>query len=75
MDSKGHRLPFDRKKAQALATRRLDNEIRRCYITSDATQHEITKAVLGDIIASGFGPSRAVRFAKKWIDMADCIYG
>jgi hypothetical protein len=67
-DSEGRRVKFNRTTAQTVALARLNLRPGRAYIPSNATQHEITASVLGDIIASGKAPARAVRFAKRWLD-------
>jgi hypothetical protein len=74
MDNQGRRVKFDRKTAQRIATNRLGDGLNRAYISSNATQHDISKAVMGDIIASGKSPTRAVRFAKYWIDTSELLF-
>lgn len=72
LDNKGRKIKFDRQAAQELAAVRLVEFPDRAYIPSEATQHEITEAVMKGIIASD-APSRAVRFAKSWLQYAEMI--
>jgi hypothetical protein len=74
VDPLNRRVKFDRKAAQSLAMRRLLENPQHCYITKDATQHEISGAVLKSIIASNSSPSRAIRFAKQWLRLAAYLY-
>lgn len=67
-------IKFDRSKAQSLALRRLLESPQHAWITKRATQHEISAAVMKGIIASGSAPSRAVRFAKRWLEMATYLF-
>jgi hypothetical protein len=73
-DKLNRRVKFDRKTAQSLALRRLLENPQHAYIAKSATQHDISAAVLRDIIASDFAPSRAKRFAKRWLEVANYLY-
>jgi carbohydrate-selective porin OprB len=66
-DNNQRRVKFNRMMAQDLAMARLRLKPEIAYIPPNASQHEITASVLGDIIASGSAPARAVRFAKRWL--------
>jgi hypothetical protein len=68
VDEKGRSLKFDRTLAQGLAMGDLDNNPKRTYITTEADMHEATASVLGNIIANGTAPTRAIRFAKRWLN-------
>jgi hypothetical protein len=74
IDTLNRRVKFDRKAAQSLALQRLLENPQHSYISKSATQHEISGAVMQGIIASGSAPSRAVRFAKNWLQMAAIMY-
>jgi hypothetical protein len=80
VDDRQRRLPFDRQLAQRLAEMDLSPrssrlQVPRVYIPNDATMHDITESVLKDIIASGNAPSGAVKFAKRWLQASDIIFG
>jgi len=72
VDKKGRKIKFDRPKAQELSAVRLVEMPERAYIPSEASQHEITEAVMKGIIASD-APSRAVRFAKSWLEFVEMV--
>lgn len=74
-DSNGKRLAFDRKAARALALQRLVEAPGLTFITKDATQHEVSSVVLQHLIASKNTPARAVRFAKRWLDVSHMVHG
>lgn len=63
----GRALKFDRKEGQRLAMERLLNNPTTVRLPAEATQHDITMAVLRDVIDSGTAPARAVKFAKAWV--------
>ncbi len=73
-DIQGRQLKFDRSMAQKIASNRLTASASRAYIPSNATQHDISKAVMCGIVASGNAPMRAVRFAKNWIAAMEMFY-
>jgi len=66
-DSKGKQLPFNRAQSQALASIRLNCNPNKAFIAHQASQHDVSRAVLENIIASGTAPTRAIKFAKKWL--------
>jgi hypothetical protein len=74
VDNKGRKIRFDRQKAQELSAVRLVEAPERAYVSSGATQHEITEAVMKAIVASD-APSRAVRFAKNWLHYVGIVRG
>jgi hypothetical protein len=77
-DGHGRSVKFNRRLAQQMATKRLldidfsNGSNGRAYIPTDATQNDVSFAVLCDIIASGCAPTRAVRFAKARIKSIGC---
>jgi hypothetical protein len=73
VDSKGRRLKFDRVKSQSLASIRLSEDPTRVYIHSEATQHEITRAVMQAMIAAD-APTRAKKFAKQWLAYTEVVF-
>ena len=74
-DKLNRRIKFDRRAAQSLALRRLLENPQHAYITKNATQHEISGAVMESIIASSSTPSRAIRFAKNWLRATEMCFG
>jgi hypothetical protein len=78
-DDYNRRVKFDRKLAQKLAE--IDMSPRsarimppRVYIPSDANMHDISEAVLKDIVARGEAPSSAVKFAKRWLRTSEICF-
>jgi hypothetical protein len=69
----GKQLKFNRRQAQSLALDRMIEAPRYAYIDREATQHDISRAVMQDIVANGKSPTRAVRFAKNWLKVADLM--
>ena len=71
VDGCNHKVKFDRAKAQQIALLNLDLDEgkQRAYIPGDATMHEITAAVMCDVISRGTAPTGAVKFAKHWLNM------
>lgn len=73
VDAKGRSKQFDRLIAKDAAELRLQLEPHVAYVSKDASQHDITRSVLQDIIAKGRAPSRAVKFAKRWLSMTEFL--
>lgn len=66
-------IKFNRHESQRLAmSRLLDNPI-VVSIPRDASQHDISMAVMSDISDSK-APARAIKFAKMWIDNVTWSY-
>ena len=74
VDFNGRSKPFDRMLAQDSAELRLDSNPQQAFIPKDATQHDISRAVLQDIIAKRKAPARAIRFAKSWLTATEYYY-
>lgn len=74
VDANGRSKPFDRAFAQSAAELRLESKPQHAFISKDATQHDISRAVLLDLIAKRSAPARAVRFAKSWLTAAEYWY-
>ena len=70
----GKRKAFDRKLAQGLAVADLVRDIKWTHIEYDATMHDITAAVMQDIIAHNEAPSGAIKFAKNWLSTTSILY-
>lgn len=66
-------IKFDRHEAQRRAMARLIDTPITVSIPKDATQHDISMAVMTDIVDSD-APSRARRFARMWIDNVTWTY-
>jgi len=80
VDDRHRKLPFDRTLAQKLAEidlspRHHRPQAPRVYIPNNATMHDITESVLKDIVASGNAPSGAVKFAKRWLQAFNIVFG
>jgi hypothetical protein len=67
VDAKQRSIKFDRKLAQSSALSRLESEPRVVDLPPEASQHDISTAVLQDLISDKKSPSRAMRFAKMWL--------
>ena len=74
IDAKGRSKPFDRMLAQDAAELRMESNPHQAFISKDATQHDISRAVLQDIIAKRKAPARAIRFAKNWLAATEYLY-
>ena len=59
-------IKFDRHESQRRAMTRLIEEPLTVVIPKDATQHDISLAVMSDIADSN-APARAIKFAKAWV--------
>lgn len=69
-DKDGRRVRFDRDYAQQMALVNLaaDPDVKRAYIAKEANMHQITSAVMMDIVARGTAPSGAMKHAKRWLE-------
>jgi hypothetical protein len=63
------KIKFDRHESQRLALLRLIENPISVSIPKDATQHDISLAVMC-YISDSHAPTRAVKFAKAWVDAA-----
>ena len=68
VDEKHRMIKLDRQLAQQLAEAELDTDPKRTYISNEADFHEVTAAVLSNVIANAAAPTRAIRFAKRWLN-------
>lgn len=69
VDAKGKSVKFDRRYARNEAVNRLENNPQEVAIPNDASQTEITQFILATLYSTKQAPSRARRFAKRWLQV------
>lgn len=71
----GRKRQFDRKQARLIALERLVNSPITVRLSKNASQHDISMAVMKDIVSTKTAPARAIKFAKQWLRDVDYWFG